>query len=202
MALAKKVHVLDSNAARRAQITFALGKGPLQTQIYENIKEFSQWPPAEGLILLKDDAACGIEEVQRHLRTWGTSLPIAMYSDEPSTIRIVQAMLAGALDYLEWPFDASNVENTFNKIEKESVQHLQRLRKQFEAVGLVATLSERERQVLELLVSGLSTKGIALDLGISPRTVEIHRANVMIKLNARSSSEAVRIGIYAGLDDR
>lgn len=200
MSFIKKVHVLDGNSARRARITFALGEGRFRTQIYEDLKELSDWRPVEGLVLLNQDAGCEIGDIQRMLKAQGASLPIAVYSQQPSTIKIVRAMLEGALDYLEWPFDASKLERTFRKIDKEFSPHLQRQQKQSEAAALVATLSGRERSVLELLISGQSNKGIARELGISPRTVEIHRANMMAKLNAQSSSDAVRIGIYAGLD--
>ena len=109
-------------------------------------------------------------------------------------------MLAGALDYLAWPFDSHDVEATIAKIQGHVANAARAQYRRASAEQLVSTLSPRERDVLAELVEGHANKDIGARLGISPRTVEIHRASALRKLSAATSAEAVRIGLYAGLD--
>jgi RNA polymerase sigma factor (sigma-70 family) len=199
--LLNTVHILDADPSRRAAIAFGLTQRNISTQIYENVEEFLNWGPREGLLLLNEDAAGeSVSEINCHLSACGAFVPLAMYSDNPTTMQIVRAMLAGAIDYLEWPFDAARLEQTATKIEGEALVRLRERQKRSEAVAAVSALTEREREVLRAMVEGCGNKQIAKMLEISPRTVEVHRANLLGKLNAQSSSEAIRLGIYAGLD--
>lgn len=127
-------------------------------------------------------------------------MPIAMYSSEPDLAKVVEAMLSGALDYLEWPFEPADLETAIGRIAKRSAQAARLERKRAAAQKLVADLSRREREVLIRLADGKANRAMAEDLGISPRTVEIHRSNMMKKLNAGTSADAVRVALYAGLD--
>ena len=197
-----KVHVLDADASRRAQIAFRLSEGKHPTQIYENVAELIEWSPEDGMLLLNGDTAGdSIEKIKSAINARGGGLPIAMYDVKPSTVSIVRAMLAGAIDYLEWPIDTAKLEATVTSIDARAALRLKENQKKREAQALTSQLSSREIQVLTLMVKGHGNKSVALELGISPRTVEIHRANVLGKLEAGSSADAVRIGIYAGLDE-
>lgn len=201
MSCHSKIHILDSDASRRAQIAFALAEDNFSTQIYENVSELIEWSPDEGVLLLNGDTAGdAIEQISAAVGTKSGGMPIAMYDVKPSTAAIVRAMLAGAFDYLEWPIDVGKLEATVSAIEGTAASRLKEHQKRQEAEALTRGLSGRECEVLSLMVKGFSNKTIAQELGISPRTVEIHRAKVLTKLNAASSSDAVRIGIYAGLD--
>ena len=202
MSYAEKIHVLDADASRRAQIAFRLSEGRYSTQIYENVNELIEWSPDEGILLLNGDTAGdSITEIRTAINAKGGGLPIAMYDVKPSTVSIVRAMLAGAIDYLEWPIDNAKLEATVTSIDTGAAFRLKENQKKQEATALTSLLSSRELQVLTLMVKGHGNKSVALELAISPRTVEIHRANVLAKLNAGSSADAVRIGIYAGLDE-
>ena len=202
MSYAEKIHVLDADASRRAQIAFRLSEGRYSTQIYENVNELIEWSPEEGILLLNGDTAGdSITEIRTAINAKGGGLPIAMYDVKPSTVSIVRAMLAGAIDYLEWPIDNAKLEATVTSIDTGAAFRLKENQKKQEATALTSLLSSRELQVLTLMVKGHGNKSVALELAISPRTVEIHRANVLAKLNAGSSADAVRIGIYAGLDE-
>lgn len=196
-----KIHILDKNSSRRAQIAFGLTQQAISTQIYENLEELLSWAPRDGLLLLNDNVANdAVDIIGRKISSQGGYLPIAMYSDSPSTARIVQAMLAGAVDYLEWPFPVDRLEETMARLDGEAEGRLRAAQKRNEAQAAIQLLTRRELDVLRAMVAGRGNKQIALELQISPRTVEIHRANLLDKLNVRSSSEAIRIGIYGGLD--
>ena len=113
----------------------------------------------------------------------------------------MRARLSGALAYLDWPFSSDALDRSVTRLRRHGEQFARVERRKAEARQLVASLTPRERDVLEGLLEGESNKGIAKKLELSPRTVEIHRSNMMSRLNAQSTSDAVRIGIYAGLGD-
>lgn len=199
--IANTVHILDADPSRRAKIAYGLAQQQVSAQIYENVEELLNWAPRRGLLLLNEEAAGDyISDITASLSSAGAFVPIAMYSEEPLTVKVVRAMLAGAVDYLEWPFEAARLEEISAKIEGEAFLKLRERQKRDEAIAALAVLTEREREVLGEMVEGNGNKLIAKNLNISPRTVEVHRANLLTKLNARSSSEAIRLGIYAGLD--
>lgn len=201
MSTLSKVHILDADSARRAKIAFGLASSSIQAEIYENLEELLGWTPRDGLLLVNDnDCDDAIARIGERVADTGGYLPIAMYGEKPSTTRVVQAMLAGAVDYLEWPFEAEQLNATMTRVASEAEQQLRAARRTAEAQNALKPLSPREHQVLRAMVAGSSNKQIAIELKISPRTVEIHRSNLLSKLNAQSSSEAIRIGIYAGLD--
>ena len=108
----------------------------------------------------------------------------------------------GALDYLSLPLETERFERCLARIEKEAEVFGAARRRMIEARDRIASLSVREREVLEWLAEGSSNKVIARELDISPRTVEIHRANMMHKLGARHAAEAVRLKLEAGLKSR
>ena len=127
-------------------------------------------------------------------------LPITFYSAEPAPERIVQAMQLGAWDYLKWPFDPRLLDASLRTLAAIGDRLIGEHRRRIEAKAKVDRLTGRETDVLRLMVQGYANKNIAMDLDISPRTVEIHRGNMMRKLQASSTSDAVRIALYAGLD--
>lgn len=196
-----KVHILDKNSSRRAQIAFGLTQRKIANQIYENLEELLSWSPREGLLLLNDSVADdAVDTIGRKISSEGGFLPIAMYSENPSTDSVVQAMLAGAVDYLDWPFPVDRLDETMARLDAEAEGRVLAAQRRNDATAALQLLTKRELDVLRAMVAGQGNKQIALGLQISPRTVEIHRSNLLCKLNAQSSSEAIRIGIYGGLD--
>lgn len=202
MAARHHVHVIDPNPARRAKIARELYSPSIHAEIYESVEELLNRAPTHGSLLIADQEPADAEESLEELWSQSSYLPVAFYSEDPSPQRIVEAMLSGALDYLEWPFSAETLDRSVDRLQRQGDQAARAMRRKAEARRLVATLTPRERDVLEGLLEGESNKGIAKKLGISPRTIEIHRGNMMARLNAQSTSDAVRIGIYAGLGDR
>jgi FixJ family two-component response regulator len=196
------VHVVDPNPARRARIARELYSPSIHAEIYESVEELVSRAPTHGSVLIADEEPADGGESLEELWAQSSYLPAAFYSENPSPQKIVQAMLSGALDYLEWPFCTEALDRSVKRLQRQGELVARVARRKAEASQLVAALTPRERDVLEGLLEGESNKGIAKKLGLSPRTVEIHRANMMARLNAQSTSDAVRIGIYAGLGDQ
>lgn len=196
------VHILDCNLTRRTAVarrTFTCG---LHAEIYEGLSELSATRPKSGVLLASDDdEGPRAQDILATMEAEGFFVPVAMYGGQPSPERIVAAMLSGALDYLVWPVDAEALVRSIARLERSGYSLLARRRKEVAARELVGSLTRREREVLDNLVCGASCKDMAQTLGISPRTVEIHRGNMLRKLGNVSSADAVRIGIYAGVDD-
>lgn len=130
------------------------------------------------------------------------ALPFALYGSQPKAIDISAAIRGGALDFLEWPLTDSEIVSELERLLLDAVQWQDTLNMVQSAKKSVATLTLREREVIRLVTQGYSNKRIGQELGISARTVEIHRANTFKKMNAQSSAEAVRIAICAGLDPK
>jgi len=196
------IHVIDPDFRRRASISRELMRLELHPEIYESVFEFGAQVPKNGMIFASDDAGrSDLPELIEMLDATGRRLPVAMYSNEPSPEKIVEAMLHGALDYLQWPFEPELLSGAVSRLHAEGKRRSEQDRRRARARALVEALSPRELEVLSLVVLGNANKEIAEELGISPRTVEIHRSNMMRKLNARSTSDAVRVALYAGIDE-
>ena len=192
------LHFIDSSSRQRAELArtgFGLGH---HAEVYGDITEFCMRPPTDGIVVARDEPAQGgIEKIFERLSDKGIWLPVIATSDEPDTDRIVAAIKAGALDYLPLPLDPKRFSDTLDRIVEEARVSGESRRRMRDARNRRAGLSNREREVLDWLAEGSSNKTIARELEISPRTVEIHRANMMTKLGAKHSAEAVRVRIEA-----
>lgn len=192
------IHIIDSDTRRRAavaRIVFELGS---HAEIYEDYAEFSEGHPEGGLALVAANEAPAVLEM---LRGGEVELPVIVYAEQPATRDVVQAIQSGALDFVEWPIARQELSRVLERAAEAGNQLMAQLQKRASARKLVGSLSARELDALLGIVAGGSNKSIAEELGISPRTVEIHRGNMMRKLRAGSSGDAVRIALYAGLDN-
>jgi FixJ family two-component response regulator len=196
------VHIVDPNSTRRAAIARDLYSRAIHVEIYEDLDELLDQAPSQGLVLLHPDHPF-LDEMQmiEAIRDAAGYLPVAFYSAQPSPEKIVQAIHSGAIDYLQWPASNGSLEGTVMRMARIGEERSRSETRKFTARKIVGTLTQREREVLAAVVDGDSNKEIAKRLGISPRTVEVHRGNMMSRLNARSTADAVRIGLHAGLVD-
>lgn len=199
--MVNRVHVIDPDVRRRARISRELHAQPLHVEIYEDIGEFVDVAPQEGLIFLADVSVSNGHRISQIAQHSVLRLPVVAYAESPSPKVVVEAMLAGAFGYLEWPFDRGELDVTLKRVADEGERKLKRDRVVSQAIAQVQLLSRREKEVLICMVSGQSNKDIGQTLAISPRTVEIHRSHMMMKLRARSVADAVRIGLYARIDE-
>jgi two-component system response regulator FixJ len=141
-------------------------------------------------------------DLLRRLRELAVKMPVIVITGHGDVPLAVEAMKSGAVDFIEKPFDdevlLASIRGALDTQHREGRQDAERV----EIQDRIASLSARERQVLEGLVAGLPNKTIAYDLGISPRTVEVYRANVMTKTKASSLSELVRMALIGGVLDK
>jgi two-component system response regulator FixJ len=194
------VHLVDDDGAIRRSAGFMLKTSGYQVRTYESGIELLKAPGelSQGCILL-DIRMPGMDglEVQQALKEKGVTLPVIIMTGHGDVTLAVKAMKAGAIEFIEKPFEKATLLRAIDEgigrlREVEAGRDLAR-----EAVVRLQALTAREREVLAGLAKGLPNKTIAYDLGISPRTVEIHRANLMTKLGVRSLSEALRIAFAA-----
>lgn len=195
------LHFIDSCSRQRAEmarIGFAMGH---HSEVYNDISELSVHPPREGIIIARDTPEeGGVAMTLERLSRLGIWLPLIAVDVQPRPGKIVEAIKAGALDYLSLPLDPERFTRCLARVGQEAELFGAARRRMIEARDRISTLSTREREVLEWLARGSSNKAIARELAISPRTVEIHRANMMTKLGARHAAEAVRLRLEAGME--
>ena len=195
------VHVVDDDAAVRRSLERLLDAAGFRVVSYDLPLAFLEAAPglSAGCVLL-DMRMPGMDglEVQARLVRLGVSLPVIVMTDHGDVQSAVRAMKAGAVDFIEKPFDDDTLLNAIEAAlakvgqpahEREAAQAAQR----------IATLSPREREVLDALLTGRANKVIAFDLGISVRTVEVHRARMMERLGTRKFADAVRLAVLAKL---
>lgn len=195
------LHIVDSlsrSRAEHARVSFELGH---HCEVYADLAELTARAPDKGIILVRDaEESGGVSQVLRELALAGLWLPVIAMSEDPSPSRVVAAIKAGALDYLRLPFEARRLGDMIARVQHEAEAYGEARRKMTDARNRIASLSPREREVLDWLSRGCSNKTIARELQISPRTVEIHRANMLAKLGANHAAEAVRVKLEAHLE--
>ncbi len=192
------VHIVDDDEAVRQSLAFLLSSAGLAVRLYDSASAFlAGLASVKGGCLITDMRMPDITglELLHALKARACGLPAIVITGHGDVALAVEAMKAGAVDFIEKPFD------------EEAILHAVQaaLERGSEGEGgdapaiaaRLASLSERERQVLEGLIAGHPNKTIAYDLGISPRTVEVYRANLMTKMEARSLSELIRMAILA-----
>jgi two-component system response regulator FixJ len=194
------VHLVDDDEAIRRSAGFMLKTSGFRVQTYESgdqlLKAAASLDPGCVLLDIRMPGMDGLE-VQQALKEHGVGLPVVIMTGHGDVTLAVQAMKAGAVDFIEKPFEKAvllgAIDQAFSRLNRSSETR----DRANEAEVRLNGLTPREREVLDGLAQGLPNKTIAYDLGISPRTVEIHRANLMSKLGVRSLSEALRIAFAA-----
>ena len=195
-----KLHIVDSSSrsrAEQARLGFDLG---YHCEVYSDASELVQAAPPDGIVLARDgDGNDPISSVVNALNVNGLWLPVVGTGIDPRPSRVVTAIRSGALDYLRLPLKSSRLASMVVDVLKEASAYGESMRRMAQARVCLARLSPREREILELVVAGESNKSIAQMLSLSPRTVEIHRANMMSKLGAHRAAEVVRLRLEAQL---
>lgn len=197
------VHVIDDDEAVRHSLAFLFESAGLPVRVYESAVAFLA--VAGGLrsgCILTDVRMPDIDglALQRKLIEMGVRLPIIVMTGHGDVPVAVQALKAGAADFIEKPFDDEALLASVRSALEASERMREREAEVEDIAGRLASLTPRERQVLDRLVAGQPNKTIAYDLGTSPRTVEVHRARVMEKMGARSLSELVRMALSVGAE--
>ena len=194
------VVVLDSDSERRQHSARLLYDEAWHVEPYECVDELQGFWPNADIIIVHDDGQT-IQSIFEFMLEQGCWYPVIAYAADPELSRVVDVILMGALDYLRLPTTreelrerlvlVSNRQRSISEVRSKAA-HCQRL---------VEKLTLRERDVLFRLAKGASNKKIARELQISPRTIEVHRANMMGKLGVSHVGEAVSIAFHAGMTE-
>lgn len=198
------VHVIDDDADVRESLAFLLGTAGMTVRVHESANSFlAALPEVKEGCIVTDVRMPGVDgiQLQRRLAAAGNRLPVIVMTGHGDVALAVEAMRAGAMDFIEKPFNddvlIAAIRNALSRRagDRERGAQGEAIRQRMKL------LSERERQVMEGLVAGKPNKIIAYDLGISARTVEIYRANVMTKMQADSLSALLRMVLLEGGGD-
>lgn len=192
------VHVIDDDAAVRQSLAFLLSTAGFAVRVHDSASGFLEaLPAAKAGCIVTDIRMPEMDglELQRRLRASKVAVPVIVITGHGDVALAVEAMKAGAHDFIEKPFDDEVLLGAIRSALARRAQDVKGEARVAEVRSRLELLSSREREVLDGLVAGKANKVIAHDLGISPRTVEVYRANVMTKMRADSLSDLVRMGL-------
>jgi FixJ family two-component response regulator len=190
--------LVDADMRRRATISHVLSGGGIHVEPFETIEELTAAWPRAGVVMVHDHAGA-IDTLVASMASQGDWFPIIAFSEEPDAQRIVRAILDGAIDYIAWPISPEDLATSLGTAIARAESLGNAKLREVMARARVERLTRREREVLGGVASGLSNRLIGEKLAISPRSVEIHRANMLTKLGANHTSDAIRIAIEAAL---
>jgi two-component system response regulator FixJ len=198
----RNVYVIDDDQAMRDSLDFLLGAAGFRVRLFDSALRFlDALPDLEYGCVLSDVRMPGLDglELLKRLKAQRKQLPIIIMTGHGDIPLAVEAMKQGAIDFLEKPFEDDRLIARIGEAINHGQAHARDDAAAAEIVSRIASLSPRERQVMDGLVAGLSNKLIAREYDISPRTIEVYRANVMTKMQASSISELVRLAMRGGL---
>jgi two-component system response regulator FixJ len=197
-----KVYVIDDDEAMRDSLNFLLDTANFNVTLFETALRFLEALPGLTFGCVVSDVRMpgldGIELLKR-MKADQSRFPIVIMTGHGDVPLAVEAMKQGAVDFLEKPFEDDRLIGMIEAAIRQAEPSLKSEALTQDIAARIASLSPRERQVMNGLIAGLSNKLIARDYDISPRTIEVYRANVMTKMQANSLSELVRLAMRAGL---
>lgn len=195
------VHVIDDDDEVRQSLAFLLSAAGMAVRVHESAVAFLEvLEEIQGGCVVTDIRMPHVDglELQRRLRGLKASLPVIVMTGHGDMLLAVEAIKAGAVDFIEKPFDDEVLLSAVRSALNQRARNGEREPRTAAIHNRIARLSEREHEVLEGLVAGKANKVIADELSISPRNVEVYRANVMTKMEAGSLSELVRMSLIRG----
>lgn len=199
-AVRRVVYVIDDDEGLRESLAFLLRSAALEVKSFDSAKAFLDVLPDAALGCVITDVRMpdmnGIELLRR-LKELKTGVPVIVITGHGDIALAVEAMKIGAADFFEKPFDDDLLLASVRAALRQQEDQTKRGVERAEIEHRISTLSPREKDVLAGLIEGRANKQIAFDLGISPRTVEIYRANLMNKMRADSLSDLVRMALLA-----
>lgn len=196
------VYVIDDDESARHSLEFLLDVAGIRVRSFASADAFlKSSPPLSGACVVTDVRMPGTSgvELAEKLQQSDAAVPVIVITGHADVPLAIQAMKAGAADFIEKPFDEETMLSAIHKALTVSTGEEQIRNERREVLDRLALLSAREREVVDGLVEGKANKMIAFDLDISPRTVEVYRANAMMKMQARTLSDLVRMVTIARL---
>lgn len=196
------VYVIDDDPAMRDSLDFLLGSAGFNVTLFDTAADFLGAHAGLPFGCVVSDVRMpginGMDLLQR-LKANASPLPVIIMTGHGDIPLAVEAIKLGALDFVEKPFEDERLIGIIEAALQQSPDHAKSDAVSAEIASRIASLSQRERQVMEGLVAGLSNKLIAREHNISPRTIEVYRANVMTKMQAHNLSELIRLALRAGI---
>jgi two-component system, LuxR family, response regulator FixJ len=193
---AATVHVVDDDDGMRRALSLLLNTVGYKTAAFASPKEFlDAFKPDTAGCLVLDIRMPGMSglELQQHLNRMGSMLPVIFITGHGDVPMAVQAMKEGAFEFVQKPFRDQDLLDRINHALEQDKENRSSLARRADVLQRIESLTPREKQVMALVVDGAANKVIAIDLGLSERTVEIHRAKVMEKMGARSVAHLVKL---------
>jgi two-component system response regulator FixJ len=190
------VYVIDDDDGMRRALSLLLSTVGYKTLAFPNPADFlAQFDPDTHGCLVLDIRMPGMSglELQQHLNRTGSMLPVIFITGHGDVPMAVQAMKEGAFEFIQKPFRDQDLLDRINHALQQDAESRNNLARRADVVRRIETLTPRERQVMDMVVDGSANKVIAIDLNLSERTVEIHRAKVMEKMGARSVAHLVKL---------
>src|SRR6476661_4533215 len=196
-----KVYVIDDDEAMRDSLDFLLGSANFDVTLFESANRFLETLSSTDFgCVVSDIRMPGIDgiELLKRLKASRSAFPVLIMTGHGDVPLAVEAMKLGASDFLEKPFEDDRLVGMIDAALRQAESGARSEAVTQDIAARIESLSPRERQVMDGLIAGLSNKLIAKEYAISPRTIEVYRANVMTKMQASSLSELVRLAIRAG----
>lgn len=196
------VYVIDDDPAMRDSLDFLLGSAGFSVTLFDSALKFLETMPSLAFgCVVSDVRMPGMDGIDllRQLKKVPKTLPIVIMTGHGDIPLAVEAIKLGAIDFLEKPFEDERLVIMISTALSQAADQSKNESISADIASRIASLSPRERQVMDGLVAGLSNKLIARDYNISPRTIEVYRANVMTKMQASSISELVRLAMRGGI---
>ena len=192
------IYLVDHDFKRRAAISHTLSGIGIHVEPFEVASDIS-WESHRPGTILAEDSPGTIKTLVEGMADTSSWMPIIAFSVQPTTQDVAHAIRCGAADYLQWPWDLSAIGCVLSgaRINDAALGNI-KLR-EARARSRILRLTKREREVLDGVAHGLSNRKIGVRLAISIRTVEVHRANMLLKIGARHSSDAIRIAFEASM---
>jgi two-component system, LuxR family, response regulator FixJ len=196
------VYVIDDDQAMRESIDFLLTSADYEVRLFESAPAFlDAMANIQFGCVLSDVRMPGIDglDLLKRLKTGLSRLPVVIMTGHGDVPLAVEAMKLGAIDFIEKPFDDDRLIGLIETALKQAGDDAKSEAVSQDIAARIQSLSPRERQVMDGLIAGMSNKVIAREFDISPRTIEVYRANVMTKMQASSLSELVRMAMRGGV---
>lgn len=192
--------LVDGNPQRRNAICRALGERRVYVEPFENLRELHDYSPRDGVIAIADEPGALFELLAKMAAT-GQWLPVMAFAERPTSRSVARAIRQGAATYATWPCDAGELIDAMDEARAHNETLAGLHARSARARSKLGRLTRRERQVLDAIAEGLSNRAIGERLAISARTVEIHRSNMIAKVGAHHTSEAIKVAIEASLTE-
>lgn len=196
------VYVIDDDSAMRDSLDFLLGSAGFKVTLFETAADFLHAQAGLGFgCVVSDVRMPDIDgmDLLRRLKASTSPLPVIIMTGHGDIPLAVEAIKLGAIDFVEKPFEDERLIGMIETALQQRHDHVKNDAVLADIALRIASLSQRERQVMDGLVAGLSNKLIAREHNISPRTIEVYRANVMTKMQAHNLSELIRLALRAGI---